>query len=218
MAVKPVLIVVMGVSGTGKSTLGKALANSYGFPFIDGDDLHPKSNVEKMSAGFPLTDTDREPWLELIRTTVEHKCVELEHHQRGQEGPTTSETNGPGNDERRRVGVVVGCSALKKYYRDILRGKRKEVASDEAVLPEHLEPPHSDLLPTFFVFIKGQKQVLFDRMQNRKGHFMKASMLESQLNTLEDPEGEDGVVVVNLEDSTEQQVAMARERLEDVGI
>ncbi|KAK7473089.1 hypothetical protein VKT23_001189 [Stygiomarasmius scandens] len=211
MAVKSVFIVVMGVSGTGKSTLGKALAASYGFPFIDGDDLHPKSNVDKMSAGIPLTDADREPWLELIRTTVEHKCVELQHDR-------DKATNGDSDKKERRIGVVVGCSALKKYYRDILRGKRKEVASDEAVLPEHLEPPHPDLLPTFFVFIKGPKEVLFDRMQSRQGHFMKASMLESQLNTLEDPEGEDGVVIVNLEDSTEQQVATAHEKLENLGV
>ncbi|KAF5348696.1 hypothetical protein D9758_006860 [Tetrapyrgos nigripes] len=225
MSVKPVFIVVMGVSGTGKSTLGKALATSYGFPFIDGDDLHPKSNVEKMSTGTPLTDKDREPWLELIRTTAEHKCVELQHQQKEQqpESSTTDndapmkETSTEGDGER-RIGVVIGCSALKKYYRDILRGKRKDIASDEAVLPAHLEPPHPDLLPTYFVVIKGPKEVILERMQNRQGHFMKESMLESQLKTLEDPEGEEGVVIVGLEDSTEQQVAMAREGLGKLGV
>jgi gluconokinase len=181
-----------GVSGTGKSTLGAALARDLSMPFIDGDDLHPKANVDKMASGQPLTDEDRDPWLELIRTKAEHMSVEQQVDPRS----TT------------RAGVVVACSALKKSYRDILRGRIK--AMD---LPEHLEPPHPDILPTYFVFIKGEKDALMDRMQKRQGHFMKAKMLDSQLQTLESPEGEGGVVVVSMEGQMEDQVRMAREGL-----
>ncbi|KAJ3824152.1 P-loop containing nucleoside triphosphate hydrolase protein [Lentinula raphanica] len=200
---KPVLIIVMGVSGTGKSTLGSELAKELNMPFIDGDDLHPPANVQKMSAGQPLTDADREPWLELIRTTAEHKVVELQA-EKGSE---------------MMHGLVVGCSSLKRIYRDILRGKRKEIADTEhAVLPEHLEPPHPDLLPTIFVFIRGTRELLLDRMQKRQGHFMKASMLDSQLQTLEDPEAEEGVLVVDAADSTEKQLAEVKEGLERLGL
>ncbi len=171
-------------------------------PFIDADDLPPEANVQKMASGLPLTDADREPWLELIRTTAEHKAVEMQARQ--------------GSEQMH--GLIVGCSALKKYYREILRGKRKEVGSDNAVLPEHLEPSHPDLFLTYFVFIKGSRELLLDRMQKRKGHFMKASMLDSQLNTLESPEDEDGVVVIDAAEPTEVQVSKAKEGLQKMGV
>ncbi len=158
-----------GVSGTGKSTLGSALAESLGLPFIDGDDLHPPANIAKMSSGQPLTDADREPWLALIRETGVEK-----------------------------VPVVMACSALKRHYRDILRGKD---GSEK-------EKPR-----TYFVYIKGSREVLLDRMQKRQGHFFKVDMLDSQFEALESPEGEEGVVTVPLEESTEVQVAKAKEEL-----
>lgn len=88
-------IVVMGVSGSGKSTVAEELAENLGIAFIEGDKLHPKSNVDKMSEGIPLTDEDRWPWLDLIGAEL-HKG-------------------------RENNGVVVSCSALKKIYRDRLR-------------------------------------------------------------------------------------------------
>ncbi|KAK0240696.1 P-loop containing nucleoside triphosphate hydrolase protein [Armillaria nabsnona] len=166
---QPVIIIAMGVSGTGKSTLGSALAESLGLPFIDGDDLHPPANIAKMSSGQPLTDADREPWLALIRETGVEK-----------------------------VPVVMACSALKRQYRDILRGKD---GSEK-------EKPR-----TYFVYIKGSREVLLDRMQKRQGHFFKVDMLDSQFEALESPEGEEGVVTVPLEESTEVQVAKAKEEL-----
>lgn len=93
---KIISLVVMGVCGTGKTTIAEALAKLYEIDFIDGDDLHPKSNIEKMSKGFALNDTDRLPWLENIQQHLKLA------HQNNQS-------------------LIVVCSALKKRYRDILR-------------------------------------------------------------------------------------------------
>jgi gluconokinase len=146
-----------------------------------------------MSSGEPLTDADRDPWLEIIRMKAEHMCVE----QLADPSSTT------------RAGVVIACSALKKTYRDILRGDIRTKNLPDS----HQEPPHLDTLPTYFMFIKGERDELMERMQKRQGHFMKAKMLDSQLQTLESPEGEKGVVVVSMESSTEDQVRLAREGL-----
>lgn len=161
--------------------------------------MHPKANVEKMSNGIPLTDEDREPWLELIRKTAEGRVAEQEQ-----------DPNFTG-----RKGAVIGCSALKSYYRDILRGKVKPASADDR-LPDHLEPPHPQDLPTYFVFINGSREELFQRMSNRKGHFMKANMLDSQIATLESPIGEPDVVTVGLNDTTEQQVKTVIRELEQL--
>ncbi|KAJ7282920.1 P-loop containing nucleoside triphosphate hydrolase protein, partial [Mycena rebaudengoi] len=163
-----------GVSGTGKSTLGAALALALGLPYVDGDDLHPAASVAKMAAGQPLGDEDRFPWLRTIRGTAER---------------VVGVRDGKGNAR----GVVIACSALRRVYRDVLRG------GDDSGLE------------TYFVFIEGAQAVLLERMQRRTGHFMKAGMLDSQLATLESPQGEQGVVVVSLEDSTEEQVQRAVE-------
>lgn len=156
-----------------------------------------------MAAGIPLDDADREPWLELIRTTAEHSILE----QQAERGKDI-------NSHTPR-GVVVTCSALKKYYREILRGNLK--LATHTRIPEHLESARPEVLPTYFVFIDGKRDLLMDRMSKRAGHFMKATMLDSQLSTLESPVGETGVVVVSIEDSTEEQMRIVREGLVNLG-
>ncbi|KAI9572189.1 P-loop containing nucleoside triphosphate hydrolase protein [Boletus coccyginus] len=196
-------IVVMGVSGTGKSTLGAALARAMHLPFIDGDDLHPAVNVAKMSRGEPLDDADRSPWLDTIRGTAVASVLGQLDEQPGVDpevagGPKTEDPAGA----RAGAGVVVACSSLKKTYRAVLRGD-----------PGVFSRPCATSLPTYFVYLKGDQDVLMARMRDRKGHFMKAGMLESQLRTLESPEGEPGVVSVSVEMSTAEQVQRVLELL-----
>jgi len=95
-------IIVMGVSGSGKSTIGLKIAQQLGVKFIDGDDLHPKANILKMAAGQPLNDADRKPWLERVRDA----CFSIE--------------------QKNEIGVIV-CSALRKDYRDQIRDGNKAV-------------------------------------------------------------------------------------------
>ena len=98
----PCALVVMGVSGSGKTTVASKLAERLHWTFEDGDRFHPKSNVEKMSAGHPLTDEDRWPWLNAIADEIERICTARGH-------------------------VVIACSALKRTYRDVLLRGRDDV-------------------------------------------------------------------------------------------
>jgi carbohydrate kinase (thermoresistant glucokinase family) len=100
-----VRIVVMGPSGCGKSTVGAALAEALGVPFVDGDDLHPLTNVEKMAAGIPLDDDDRMPWLRVV-----------------------------GEALRDADGIVVACSALRRRYRDAIRAEAPDAFFAELVV------------------------------------------------------------------------------------
>jgi gluconokinase len=150
---EPLLIVVMGVSGCGKSSVGEAIATHFGLAFIEGDSLHPDANVEKMAAGIPLEDSDRWPWLDRIGTELEAA------KQTGR-------------------GIVISCSALKKIYRERLR----------AAAGGRL----------WFVFLKGDKALLLERMSKRQGHFMPVALLESQLKTLENPSAEAHVITIDI--------------------
>jgi gluconokinase len=124
----PCALIVMGVSGSGKSTIGEALAGRLGWPFEDGDRFHPAANVAKMSAGHPLTDEDRRPWLQAIADEIDRVCEAGER-------------------------AVIACSALKRAYRDILvhgrddvrivflDGKRELIAARLAARKGHFMPP-----------------------------------------------------------------------------
>jgi gluconokinase len=99
----PTVILLMGVSGSGKSTVGKRLGAALGWPFRDADSFHPKANIDKMSRGIPLTDDDRAPWLAAIASWIDERCT----------------ANDP---------AVVSCSALKRAYRKVLvEGHSKEI-------------------------------------------------------------------------------------------
>jgi gluconokinase len=154
-------VVVMGVSGTGKSRIGSALAEALGLPFVEGDDLHPETNVAKMAAGIPLTDADRAPWLDRV----------------------AAELNRP---------VVVTCSALKRSYRDRLR-----LAAPDLCL----------------VYLHGSAELLAARMAQRTGHFMPASLLQSQLTTLQPPTDDENPIAVDVALRPDQIVAIVIERL-----
>lgn len=135
------VVILMGVSGTGKTEVGTRLAKALGGTFAEGDDYHPPANVEKMRAGVPLDDADRQPWLEAMSREI-----------------------GAWLDAGRTV--VLACSALKQRYRDILKAGRPGVR---------------------FVHLKGDEALIRARLAGRRGHYMPASLLESQLAALEEP-------------------------------
>ena len=160
-----------GVASAGKSTVAKALNEKLGLPYIEGDDLHPKSNIDKMSQGIPLTDEDREPWLELIRTTAENMIAEQEAKAHGSADIGSSDGEDGRSRQQRVYGVMATCSALKRYYRDILRGTYRVHKQ-----PEQPHPVSHEKLPTYFVYIKTEETLLRERMAKREGHFMKSNM------------------------------------------
>ncbi|MBZ4330772.1 MULTISPECIES: gluconokinase [unclassified Corallococcus] len=135
------VVIVMGVSGTGKSTVGRALADRLGWTFVDADDLHSVENRRKMAAGTALTDVDRQPWLELLRARME-KALEADED------------------------LVLAFSGLKALYRARLT---------------------VDATRERWVYLHAPASVIRERLQRREGHFMPASLLQSQLETLEAP-------------------------------
>jgi len=206
-----------GVSGSGKTTLGKALAEALSLPFIDADDIHSQANRDKMTRGEPLTDADRGPWLVNVRKAAVQAL----------EGNAWS-------------GVVVACSALKTSYREVLRGTRANLGCSETYEVMAISHEGYDTqLPmgerreeergngaspaqkprTVFVHPFGGRSELLERVAGREGHFMKANMLESQFDTLENPAGtrEEGVVGVQLEIGPEEQVRVALDGLRTIG-
>ncbi|HUF96741.1 MAG TPA: gluconokinase [Ilumatobacter sp.] len=144
----PKVFVVMGVSGSGKSTVAAALAERLGCDLAEGDHLHPVENVAKMAAGQPLTDDDRWPWLATVADWI---------------------------DARTAVGGVVSCSALKRAYRDRLRG-------------DHVT----------FVFLRGDRAAIAARLAARRDHFMPAALLDSQFAALEPPAADEQFIDVDI--------------------
>lgn len=149
----PARMVLMGVSGCGKSSVGAALQARTGARYVEGDALHPAANIAKMSAGIPLTDEDRWPWFELVAEAL------------------ASEPQP----------VVVGCSSLKRIYRDFIR--------------ERAGPG------VIFIHLSGSRAVIERRMRERTGHFMPPSLLDSQFATLELPQADERAVTVDIDQS-----------------
>lgn len=158
----------MGVSGSGKSTVGAALAGGLGVPFADADDFHPPANVAKMTAGQALDDDDRYPWLEAVGGW-------LAAHARG---------------------GVMGCSALRRKYRDQLRR-------------------HAPGLR--FVHLEGSRDVIARRQADRVGHFMPASLLASQFATLEPLQPGEPGITVDVGQGVDAIVQELRRRLDGAG-
>jgi gluconokinase len=122
----PHVVVVMGVAGTGKTTVGTLLAARLGVPYADGDDFHPQANIDRMSAGIPLTDEDRWPWLDAV---------------------------GAWAHARAGLGGVVSCSALKRSYRDRLRAAAPGVVfahltGDRALIEDRMSHRQGHFMPT----------------------------------------------------------------------
>jgi gluconokinase/shikimate kinase len=146
---QPVLV-LMGVSGCGKSTVAGVLAGRLGWDLGEGDDMHSPDNIARMAAGHPLTDEDRWDWLRRVAGWI------TEHVEDGRPG-------------------IITCSALKRCYRDVLRG-------------EHV----------IFVFLDGTREQIAARLGARRGHYMPASLLDSQFDALEPPAPDEQALRVDI--------------------
>ena len=135
------VIILCGVSGSGKTTIGVELSERVGCAFLDGDDFHSAANIKKMSGGVPLTEADRMPWLQTLRGKIE-ACLDS------------------GED------LVLACSALSRQSRMLLRGSSGDVR---------------------IVYLQGSRELIKQRLDDRKDHFVGAEMLDSQFDALEEP-------------------------------
>ena len=146
----PIVVVLMGVSSSGKSTIGRRLAKLLDWPFRDADSFHPPANIEKMRRGIPLDDDDRWPWLAAIAQWIDQQL------DKGQSG-------------------LVSCSALKRSYRRRLMRDRTDVR---------------------LVYLAGSFELIRQRMQRRRQHFMPVSLLKNQFDVLEEPEADENALIV----------------------
>jgi gluconokinase len=158
---KSYIVVVMGVAGAGKTTVAARLAERLTTDLADADELHPPANIAKMSAGIPLTDEDRQPWLWSVARWI---------------------------GDRRDRGGVMACSALKRPYRDLLR------AANPAAWFAHLD---------------GTPELLATRLADRRGHFLPAALLASQLADLEPLRPDEAGIRLDIAASPDNLVATA---------
>ncbi len=163
----PPILVLMGVSGAGKTTIAEELEARLGWMFKEGDALHPEANVAKMHAGIPLTDADRQPWLESVAAWIDAQRAS------------------------RQPGIIT-CSALKRAYRRIVVGDRPEVR---------------------LVYLRGSQEVMAGHLARRSGHFMPAGLLQSQIDTLEEPGPDEDPLTVDVGTSPAEVAAQIIRRL-----
>jgi carbohydrate kinase (thermoresistant glucokinase family) len=133
-------LIIFGVSGCGKSTIGQLLSDQLTLPFFDADDFHSKENIRKMNSGIPLTDADRLPWLQSINNHLV---------------------------KNQNQGFILACSALKESYRKLLETQIDQIT---------------------WVYLKGEFDQIYERLNNRKGHFMDPDLLQDQFDTLQIPD------------------------------
>jgi gluconokinase len=163
-------VVVMGVSGSGKTTIARELVRRLGWEYAEGDDFHPASNVEKMRSGTPLEDDDRWPWLRSLAAWIRERAAS-------------------------GTSVVVTCSALKRSYRDLLRENNPSV---------------------WFAHVTVDADVIQNRLSERQGHYMPASLLGSQLATLEPLQQDEPGLAIPGDGSPADVVNRVLQRLRDV--
>jgi len=161
-----VVIVLMGVSGSGKTTIGTRLADDLGWEFFDGDEFHPAANIDKMAEGIPLDDEDRWPWLRALHDFIHERLI---------------------------VGApaVVACSALKARYREVLMDGNQGAR---------------------LVYLKGSRDLIRRRLEQRTDHFFDADLLTTQFEALEEP-GPDETLTVSIDQPPEAIVHAIKEAL-----
>jgi len=159
----------MGVSGCGKTTVAAILASRLGWPFEEGDALHPQANIEKMAAGHSLTDVDRWPWLAKVADWIDKRL------DAGENG-------------------LITCSALKRSYRDLINRRGSGL---------------------MFVFLAGPKETIAARLATRHGHFMRASLLDSQFADLDEPAADEPAIRVEIGPPAAE---IAEQIIEDFGL
>lgn len=165
---RPPILILMGVSGCGKTVVGQALARRLGCPFIEGDDFHPSSNVAKMRSGLPLDDEDRKDWMAALRAEIERQADQ----------------------------AILSCSALKRKHRDYLRDLDRSV---------------------HFLYLWGERALLQERIDSRRGHFFAPKLLDSQLEALEPPDDSEKAHALSIDDTVENIVAQALRLLDNCG-
>lgn len=149
---KPAVLLIMGVSGSGKTTIATLLAKRLEWEFADADSFHSRANVQKMQSRIPLTDADRLPWLRAIAAWIDEVRGARRH-------------------------AVVACSALKRRYREMLIGARRDVR---------------------LVYLKGDVELISQRIAHRRGHFMPVALLQSQFDALEEPGPDENAIIVSV--------------------
>jgi 6-phosphogluconate dehydrogenase len=159
-----IIIVLMGVSGCGKTTIGKILSKEKNIPFFDADDYHPKENIKMMKEGKPLNDKNRLPWLVKINNLIKKNS--------------------------QVSSCVIACSSLKKKYRSIIKKKIT--------------------IPIHFIYLRGTKKIIYERLKKRKNHFINNNLLKSQFNTLEEPSNS---LTININKHPKEIISIIKEKI-----